>query len=190
MRSLVFASVAAAMLGVACGPKSAPAHRRRAAPSPSRRAGHHDTNRTASNGHRPLRPTTAAPAQLRPRPQPAAGTPAAEAPAAGRGGRGRGGPPPPPPTPPPAVMPPPVTPIVSATAPTSGSARRPRGRTLGCRRQAAWNMQDGLDHAARREVPRRHELRSRVHRQVRDAGQLQRLPDLRHRRTRTSRCRC
>ena len=52
----------------------------------------------------------------------------------GRGGRGRGTPPPPPP-PPPAVMPAPVTPIVSATPPDAGSARRPQGWLLGRRRR-------------------------------------------------------
>ena len=58
--------------------------------------------------------------------------------------------PPPPPPPPPAVMPAPVAPIVSATTPIAGSARRPQGRPLGCRRGRVEHAHD-LDDAADRQ---------------------------------------
>ena len=76
-------------------------------------------------------------------------------------------------------MPAPVKPIVSATAPTpdprvglrpaSGTRARPRG-TCG----SISTTPPGA------KVARRDALRPRVHRQVRDSGQLQRLRDVRH----------
>ena len=58
-------------------------------------------------------------------------------------------------------------------------ARRIGGGPMGC---GAGRVEHSarVDDAAVAEVPRRDELRSRVHREVRDSGQLQRLPDLRH----------
>ena len=102
---------------------------------------------------------------------------------------GRGGPPPPPPPPPPAVMPAPVTPIVSATPPSPDPRVGLAAGPLGCG-PGGMECSARVDDPARREVPRRDELRPRVHRQVRHSGQLQRLPDLRHLERQPSRRSC
>ncbi len=135
MRSLVFASVAAGMLVLACAPKTTPSP----APAPAPAASAVTPSPSASA---PAAPAPAGPAQAAAAPtpgEPNAGAPA-PAVAAGRGaGRGGRGNPPPPPTPPPAVMPAPVKPIVSATAPTPD----PRvGLSAGRwdAAQAAWNV--------------------------------------------------
>ncbi len=97
----------------------------------------------------------------------------------GGGGGGRGGPPPPPPTPPPAVMPAPVTPIVSDKAPSPD----PRiGLSAGRwdAGQAAWNLKLVSTTPPAPKFLGITNSDLRVHRQVRDPGQLQRLPDLRH----------
>ena len=60
-----------------------------------------------------------------------------------------------------------------------GSARGPVARPVG-RRPGRVEPEAGVHHAAVGEVPRRHQLRSRLHRQVHHPGQLQRLPGLRH----------
>ncbi len=136
MRSLVFASVAAGMLVLACAPKTTPSP----APAPAAAASAVTPSPSASA---PAAPAPAGPAQAAAAStpgEPNAGAPAPAA-AAGRGaGRGGRGNPPPPPTPPPAVMPAPVKPIVSATAPTPD----PRvGLSAGRwdAAQAAWNVQ-------------------------------------------------
>ena len=69
------------------------------------------------------------------------------------------------------------------------SAGRPGARPLG---RGAGRVEHAarLDDAAVAEVPRRHQLRPRVHRQVHDSGQLQRLPDLRHLESREADARC
>ncbi len=138
MRSLVYVSLAATMVVVACAPKST-------APAPSAAANPPATVTAPASTPAPAPPPAAAPVAAAPAPPPAA-APAAAAPAddfappaGGRGRGGRGGPPPPPPPPPPAVMPAPVTPIVSAVAPSPD----PRvglapGRWDAA--QAAWNV--------------------------------------------------
>ncbi len=135
MRSFVVASLAAALVVAACGPKSAPASPPASNPPPAPVAAPAPTP--------PAPPVASAPpaaAPATPASAPAAADPFAQpaAPGAG-GGRGGRGNPPPPPTPPPSVMPPPVKPIVSATAPTPD----PRvglapGRWDAA--QAAWNV--------------------------------------------------
>ena len=66
------------------------------------------------------------------------------------------------------------------------SARRPQGRPAG-RRRGDLEHAHGLAHAAAGKFRRHHQLRPRVQRQLRHPGQLQRLPDLGHLRTRRSR---
>ena len=132
-RSVVFASVAAGLLAVACATKStqAPAAPP-AAPAPAAAP-------VAAAAPPQAAATPPAASATPPAATPPAAAPADAPDAGGRGGgRGRGAPPPPP-TPPPAVMPAPVKPIVSATAPTPD----PRvGLTAGRwdAAQAAWNV--------------------------------------------------
>jgi hypothetical protein len=140
MRSLVYASLAAGLVVVACAPNPKPATAPApATPAPSTTAAPPPASTPAATAPAPTAPAPAAAAPAAAANAPAASAPADAAAAGGRGGRGRGGPPPPPPTPPPAVMPPPVKPIVSATPPSPD----PRvglspGRWDAA--QAAWNV--------------------------------------------------
>ena len=133
MRPVVFASIAAGLITVACattsstvtsGGTAAPAAQPSSpAPAPPSAA--------------PAPAAAAAPAQTTAQPPAPADADASGGRGAG-GGRGRGTPAPPPP-PPPSVMPAPVTPIVSATAPTPD----PRVGLAAGRwdaAQAAWNL--------------------------------------------------
>jgi hypothetical protein len=138
MRSLVFASIAAGMLVVACGPKPAPV----TTPPPATSAAPAATTPATPPATAPA-PAAAAPAATTPvaaapTPAPSAAASPGDAPATGRG-RGRGGPPPPPPTPPPAVMPPPATPVISATVPNPDPrvGLKPGRWDAGA---AAWNL--------------------------------------------------
>ena len=61
------------------------------------------------------------------------------------------------------------------------SARRTARRAVRTPAEAAWNLRRAVARRRRpRSSPGDHELRPRVHRQLRDSGQLQRLPGLGH----------
>ena len=173
-RALLVASVAAAIVGVACAGKSGPDSTAAppAAVTPPPAAAAPPPPAATPPAAAPTTPPAAAPAQHRP-PLPA---PRRRRRSRRRGGRGT---PPPPPPSPPAVMPAPVTPIVSAKAPITGSARWPEGRLLGCRAGGV-EPEAGVHDAAVETVPRRDQLRPRVPRQVHRPGELQRLPGVGH----------
>ena len=67
------------------------------------------------------------------------------------------------------IAPPQPDPRVGLKAGSDGRRPKPRGTSRSLSKTPAVG-----------EVPRQHELRSRLHRQVRHSGQLQRLPDLGH----------